>query len=288
MTAKRRSQRVLDDGKGQRTVTSPRKRVKVSRRVTRRATFEAVLLTTELLKNILQYLPAKDLLLAQRVSKKWRAVVTENDALQKVLFLAPQEPSYRWRYKVSRSAGEYSFSKINARAKLGNDGAYGQVFDCGRLNSLLFQRRNLDVEIDERASQRGETVRFWRLHSIFGHDRRAPSEASYHAMFITQPPVQKANMLLDIEFIGSRYRVQRTRVATHTSRPRGLRIMDLITTARGMEDDYKPKFRYARVVSISLKTRWMLFPTEREKIELLTHDGKFWPLTESFLRSSDG
>lgn len=35
-----------------------------------RATFETVLATTELLENILRYLPTKDLLLAQRVSKK--------------------------------------------------------------------------------------------------------------------------------------------------------------------------------------------------------------------------
>ncbi|KAK0884278.1 hypothetical protein LTR87_001907 [Friedmanniomyces endolithicus] len=56
----------------------------------------AVLLTTELLENILRSLPAKDLLLAQRVSPKWRDVITRSRQLQQQLsvILPPATPCY--------------------------------------------------------------------------------------------------------------------------------------------------------------------------------------------------
>ncbi|KAK0287004.1 hypothetical protein LTR35_004473 [Friedmanniomyces endolithicus] len=54
----------------------------------------AVLLTTELLEKILRSLPAKDLLLAQRVSLKWRDVIASSRQLQQLLsvLLPPPTP----------------------------------------------------------------------------------------------------------------------------------------------------------------------------------------------------
>lgn len=48
-----------------------------------------VLSTTELLEMILLQLPLKDLLLAQRVSTKWKAVIDASPDLQKALFFQP-------------------------------------------------------------------------------------------------------------------------------------------------------------------------------------------------------
>ncbi|KAK4955065.1 hypothetical protein LTR10_007257 [Elasticomyces elasticus] len=44
-----------------------------------------VFATTELLEHILIYVPARDVLLAQRVSHRWQAVVTESPSLQELL-----------------------------------------------------------------------------------------------------------------------------------------------------------------------------------------------------------
>ncbi|KAK0936811.1 hypothetical protein LTR29_011585 [Friedmanniomyces endolithicus] len=54
----------------------------------------AVLLTTELLENVLRPLPAKDLLLAQRVSRQWRDVIAGSRQLQQLLsvFRPPPTP----------------------------------------------------------------------------------------------------------------------------------------------------------------------------------------------------
>ena len=53
----------------------------------------AVLLTTELLENILRSLPAKDLLLAQRVSLKWRDVIAGSRQLQQLLSVLRPPPT---------------------------------------------------------------------------------------------------------------------------------------------------------------------------------------------------
>ncbi|KAK5712595.1 hypothetical protein LTR17_017910 [Elasticomyces elasticus] len=44
-----------------------------------------VFATTELLEHILVFVPARDVLLAQRVSRRWQAVVTESPSLQELL-----------------------------------------------------------------------------------------------------------------------------------------------------------------------------------------------------------
>lgn len=53
------------------------------------ALYAQVLCTTELLEMILLRLPLKDLLLSQRVSPKWQAVIRGSQDLQKALFIRP-------------------------------------------------------------------------------------------------------------------------------------------------------------------------------------------------------
>lgn len=46
---------------------------------------------TEIAENILAHLPMKDLLLAQRVAKGWRDLITSSPALQELLFMRPRQ-----------------------------------------------------------------------------------------------------------------------------------------------------------------------------------------------------
>lgn len=50
---------------------------------------EKILNTNELLENILVRLPIKKLLLAQRVCKHWKALITGSIRLQRALFMVP-------------------------------------------------------------------------------------------------------------------------------------------------------------------------------------------------------
>ena len=50
---------------------------------------DTVFETTELLESILFQLPTRDLLLGQRVSKRWQAVIGISRKLQRALFLEP-------------------------------------------------------------------------------------------------------------------------------------------------------------------------------------------------------
>lgn len=69
------------------------------------AAYEAVLLTTELLENILLHVPPKDLLLVQRVSRKWRDLIGKSVPLQEKLFFKPAKiaPNNYWQW--SRKPG---------------------------------------------------------------------------------------------------------------------------------------------------------------------------------------
>ncbi|KAI6826204.1 hypothetical protein KC367_g6764 [Hortaea werneckii] len=57
----------------------------------------AVLHTTELLENILYFLPMKDLLFAQRVCTKWRELIQRSVPLQEALFFRPRELGVHWK-----------------------------------------------------------------------------------------------------------------------------------------------------------------------------------------------
>lgn len=67
--------------------------IRVTRGAARRSLFDAVLLTTELLEKILPHIPMKDLLLAQRVARKWKVVFSWFKQLQQALFLASIQPT---------------------------------------------------------------------------------------------------------------------------------------------------------------------------------------------------
>ncbi|KAK1059774.1 hypothetical protein LTR12_000910 [Friedmanniomyces endolithicus] len=86
----------------------------------------AVLLTTELLENILRSLPAKDLLLAQRVSLKWRDVIAGSRQLQRQLsvILPPATPCYGMEMKEPDEPPTYGrLSVEDDEEQSGKDGS---------------------------------------------------------------------------------------------------------------------------------------------------------------------
>lgn len=141
--------------------------------MTRASVHNAVLLTTEPLENVLSHLPKKDLLLAQRVSHKWHAVISESKQLQQALFFVPHEADAYWELIPKSGAMLVPISKEEYEKKQ----ASGDVMKSGQLNELLFQ-----------------------CHLLFGwaaiHDFRfSPSarhvNAWWRRKFVTQPPPQK-------------------------------------------------------------------------------------------------
>ena len=154
------------------------------------AASDAVFHITELLEYILSHLDIKDILRAQRISKKWQAVVVENGELQQRLFLAPEEQRGRWKYTFLR--GYTNFSRAKPNAPLGNETCYDHIFDLGRLNYLLLRKYHREKSIEYRAGQRGEVVIFRKPKMMFESRRKALLKGSCHNMFLTQPPVHRA------------------------------------------------------------------------------------------------
>lgn len=73
----------------------------------------AVFLTTELLEMILEFLPMRDLLLAQRVTSKWRDVITRSTRMQQKLFFQPKEAKTFWKCNLRDT-----LVRVNADHKL--------------------------------------------------------------------------------------------------------------------------------------------------------------------------
>ncbi|KAK5715140.1 hypothetical protein LTR15_010557 [Elasticomyces elasticus] len=159
----------------------------------------AVLLTTELLENILHHLPMKDLLLAQRMSRKWQGVIGQSKRLQQQLFFTPKESGSCWEFEAgddedeSETAVQRGFRKITTaehieRVKQGDP----WVYELGELNTLLFRSDNF--RLDERVEDGGyeSFVSPWCMPVWDKH-------ASWRRMLITQPPAGRVNTDFDFE-----------------------------------------------------------------------------------------
>lgn len=120
-------------------------------------------------------------------------------------------------------------------------------------------------------------MRFWTLHNVFGANWEAYPEATCYQMLLTRPPVQEADIRVDVEFIRARYLVQREIVDAYKSDPEGIRISELVDIARKVEQDDKERVEYARVVGISVRTKWILLPTEEEQKEIRILNGIVLP-----------
>ncbi|KAK5698171.1 hypothetical protein LTR97_007132 [Elasticomyces elasticus] len=80
----------------------PTARTISTRSMSRTSVSNAVFQTTELLENILYFLPLKGLLIAQMVCSKWRDVITQVEHFRQALFLEPAVPKAAWKWTMLR------------------------------------------------------------------------------------------------------------------------------------------------------------------------------------------
>ncbi|KAK4893525.1 hypothetical protein LTR27_008208 [Elasticomyces elasticus] len=154
-----------------------------TRLTTKHSVFNAVLLTTELLEHILSQLPMKDLLLAQRVSRKWRDVIGQSKEMQQQLFLLPQQATHTWDFtmvgasqhlRIRRFRGETGHRKLED---------YCWTFKSGEINKLVVEPIE-DIDLFERADS-GANELFYLDPKLLTFDS---PDASWRRMLITQPP----------------------------------------------------------------------------------------------------
>lgn len=165
-----------------------------------RAARDAVLLTTELLEHILRHLNPRRLLIAQRVCRKFRAVISESRLLQQQLFLAPAEATSGWLYEAPTNRREHGrseespgcWTKISKDA-LKNRQKLGQIASPARdVNHMLFEQSQWSQKLPDRGPDD-----VWGIVTLI--KEYPPSmrhqEASWRRMYLTQPPTEFVDLL---------------------------------------------------------------------------------------------
>ena len=154
-----------------------------------------MLLTTEVLEDILKHLSPRRLLIEQRVCRKFRAVISDSKLLQQKLFLAPAEAASGWLYEAPSNRREHGsliqspgrWTKIS-KDTLKHHQQLGQTaFAVGQANHVLFEQLQwADLEPDR------EPDAVWGSVTLIKRD--PPSmrhqEASWRQMYMTQPPAE--------------------------------------------------------------------------------------------------
>ena len=179
--------------------TPPQKRTKavtvssvVTRSASRKSTIAAVFLTTELLENILQFLPMKDLLLAQRVSRNWKDVITKSNSLQQMLFFTHKQTDFLWEFDAA--SRQRWPTRVHRDHKLPRESADHRLLKNGQVNPLVFA-------VDQDPPYKSRTYTYeacvaMGAGAIMGlqgcHQRNAMSfpEASWRRMLFIQPPIK--------------------------------------------------------------------------------------------------
>ncbi|KAK5137451.1 hypothetical protein LTR08_008429 [Meristemomyces frigidus] len=182
--------RNLDAGKAGRGVELEKRRkatatrsIITTRSMTRKSVSDAVFLTTELLENILRFLPMKDLLLSQRVTKKWRAVISESMLLQQALFFLPQEPSGYWELVGAPEVSKASNKLLRlTKSEYERKSPSSHIFRSGSLNPLVFKSSPGFCPVG-RAEDQGCEVFDYRSRPSARH-----ADASWRKMLVVQPP----------------------------------------------------------------------------------------------------
>jgi len=109
-----------------------------TRAMTKASLSNAVFLTTELLENVLHRLPMRDLLLAQRVCRKWRSVITENTEMQPDLFFLQKEPEAYLKLAILPPRYNGEVMEIS-RVQYETHKDPTAVFRSGRYNPLIVE-----------------------------------------------------------------------------------------------------------------------------------------------------
>lgn len=146
--------------------------------MTRAGTYNAVFLTTELLENVLHHLPATQLLLVQRVCRKWRGVIHQNGLLQEYLFLKASPKTVAWKW--SDGPGRYRLTRLD-KVPNSEPRYEDSIALTARLNDMMLYNPHRH-ETTTAENSPGEVFEFkeearWRL-----------KPGSWRQMFVTQPP----------------------------------------------------------------------------------------------------
>ncbi|KAK5697849.1 hypothetical protein LTR97_006807 [Elasticomyces elasticus] len=163
---------------------------RATRLTTKHSAFNAVLLTTELLEHILSQLPMKDLLLAQRVSRKWRDVIAQSKELQQQLFMLPIEAELVWDRSFTED-GEWSeLTRFRGDKSYRRPGDYEHTFKSGDINELLLIVDDYQ-DIWDKTSE-GSASEYAKFRpNLPPLDN---PEASWRRMLLTQPPTFDVDM----------------------------------------------------------------------------------------------
>jgi len=146
----------------------------------------AVFHTSELMEMILVKLRMKQLLLSQRVSRRWRDFIQKTPSIQRILFMKPEWPESSWDY---RSSGDHFFmyKSLTRRPPNGSDHS-GRVILGVRYNPLIFTK----IEGLGDMSVFGRTISHPAVYLQFDllSSQRGGSngEESWRRMYLTQPP----------------------------------------------------------------------------------------------------
>ncbi|KAK3690774.1 hypothetical protein LTR37_018996 [Vermiconidia calcicola] len=191
---------------------------------------EAVLMITELLENILLFLPMKDALLAQRVSRKWNAVISESSALQKKLFFLAEETTSRWCFQFVDDDRNCRVTKVDPNAAVDKrgwrDAANHRVTRCvtdvAMFNPLLLRDKRRQTIC----------VVFSAGANLWVPPVEVPPYASYYKMLLTQPPLREATAYHETHS-HPRYEYQHQK--DQVENEAGLTALDLVTSGRMAE-----------------------------------------------------
>ncbi|KAK5723107.1 hypothetical protein LTR17_013977 [Elasticomyces elasticus] len=161
-----------------------------TRLTTKHSVFNAVLLTTELLEPILSQLPMKDLLLAQRVSRKWRDVIMQSKEMQQKLFMLPIEANHIWDMYDPGVGEWFEIRRFRGNEDNRKSGNYQHTIVSGDINELLLKINATQNLWDKIIG--GPAIEFAEFRLTM------PSldnpDASWRRMLLTQPPIFDVGM----------------------------------------------------------------------------------------------
>ncbi|KAK0842721.1 hypothetical protein LTS02_016369 [Friedmanniomyces endolithicus] len=151
----------------------------------------AVFNTTELVENILRFLPVKGLVDAQMVCVKWRNVIEQVAYFKQLMFLEPSAPRAAWRWTMM--GGEvFTIQRLAVVPELAGAARFAQgvTVQAKMLPLLTFEHLN---EKDNPLQLAPGVVFEFRQAAKWRHN-----PGSWRQMFVTQPPALTVQAEYDI------------------------------------------------------------------------------------------
>ncbi|KAK1067927.1 hypothetical protein LTR74_006019 [Friedmanniomyces endolithicus] len=151
----------------------------------------AVFNTTELVENILRFLPVKGLVVAQMVCVKWRNVIEQVAYFKQLMFLAPSAPRAAWEWTMI--GGEvHTIERLDVVPPLISATKFADMITIqAEMHPLLTFEYIYDVD-DTLQLAAGTSFLFRNA----GNWRHKPG--SWRNMFVTQPPALTVEAEYDI------------------------------------------------------------------------------------------